>query len=149
MQTKLSVILFLVGSLSTSIILADEGHRSSYYKNGEIHVNVLGTPEEEPLTSGHWDFKPSWSKTGDMLVFFRRLVNHREVSQWKTAICIINVDGTGFHQLTDGTHTDFNQTWTRDGTNTPIWNRKNPEDGRLSGDGEQSRRQAWRGVSAH
>jgi len=31
--------------------------------------------------------------------------------------------------LTDGTHTDFNQTWTRDGSNTPIWNRKNPEKG--------------------
>ena len=90
---------------------------------------MLGTPEEKPLTTGHWDFKPSWSKTGDMLVFFRRLVNDREVGNWKTAICIINVDGTGFHQLTDGTHTDFNQTWTRDGTNTPIWNRKNPSTG--------------------
>jgi len=27
--------------------------------------------------------------------------------------------------LSDGTHTDFNPTWTRDGLNTPIWNRKN------------------------
>ncbi len=107
---------------------AEEGHhRAPYYKDGEIHVNVLGTPEEEPLTTGHWDFKPSWSKTDDMLVFFRRLVNDKDVSNWKTAICIINVDGTGFHQLTDGTHTDFNQTWTRDGTNTPIWNRKHPQ----------------------
>jgi hypothetical protein len=35
------------------------------------------------------------------------------------------VDGTGFHQLSDGTRTDFNPTWTRDGLNTPIWNRKN------------------------
>jgi len=130
--TRLSAcfaMLFLVTSIHTSIGFADEGHRSSYYKNGEIHVNVLGTPEEKPLTSGHWDFKPSWSKTGDMLVFFRRLVNHREVGKWKTAICVINVDGPGFHQLTDGTHTDFNQTWTRDGTNTPIWNRKNPKTG--------------------
>lgn len=99
-------------------------YRSAYTKNGEIHVNVLGTPESEPLTSGHADFKPSWSATGDMLVFFRRTKNHRDVSQWKTAIHIIRVDGTGLHQLTDGTHTDFNQTWTRDGTNTPIWNRK-------------------------
>ena len=107
----------------------EEGHRASYYMNGELHVNVLGTPEGTPLTSGHWDFKPSWSKTGDMLVFFRRLVNDPEVGNWKTAICIINVDGTGFHQLTDGTHTDFNQTWTRDGSNTPIWNRKNAETG--------------------
>ena len=109
---------------------AEKGHRSSYYKDGEIHVNILGTPEGEPLTEGHWDFKPSWSKTGDKLVFFRRLMNHKDVSQWKTAICIINVDGTGFHQLTDGTNTDFNQTWTRDGTNTPIWNRRTPGTGR-------------------
>ena len=37
--------------------------RAAYFKNGEIHVNVLGTPETKPLTSGHWDFKPSWSRT--------------------------------------------------------------------------------------
>ena len=105
------------------------GYRGSYFMNGEIHVNTYGTPERKPLTSGHQDFKPSWSKTGDMLVFFRRLKNHRVTVMWKTAIHIINVDGTGLHQLTDGTHTDFNQTWTRDGTNTPIWNRKNPATG--------------------
>jgi len=103
--------------------------RGSYYVNGEIHVNTYGTPEGKPLTTGHSDFKPSWSKTGDMLVFFRRLKNHPITVKWKTAICVINVDGTGFHKLTDGTHTDFNQTWTRDGSNTPIWNRKNPETG--------------------
>ena len=105
------------------------GYRGSYFKNGEIYVNVYGTPEGKPLTSGHQDFKPSWSKTGDMLVFFRRLKNHRVTVMWKTQIHIINVDGTGLHALTDGTHTDFNQTWTRDGTNTPIWNRKNPATG--------------------
>jgi hypothetical protein len=103
------------------------GFKGSYYMNGEIHVNTYGTPEGKPLTKGRWDFKPSWSKTGDMLVFFRRLKNDPVVTNWKTAICIINVDGTGFHQLTDGTHTDFNQTWTRDGTNTPIWNRRHPD----------------------
>jgi len=103
--------------------------RGSYFVNGEIHVNTYGTPEGKPLTTGHQDFKPSWSKTGNMLVFFRRLKNHPVTVMWKTAICVINVDGTGFHMLTDGTHTDFNQTWTRDGTNTPIWNRKNPETG--------------------
>ncbi|MCP4452460.1 MAG: hypothetical protein GY809_13445, partial [Planctomycetes bacterium] len=105
------------------------GYRGSYFKNGEIHVNVYGTPEGKALTSGHQDFKPSWSKTGDRLVFFRRLKNHRVTVMWKTQIHIIKVDGTGLHALTDGTHTDFNQTWTRDGTNTPIWNRKNPATG--------------------
>ena len=105
------------------------GLRGSYYVDGEIHVNVYGESESKPLTTGHWDFKPSWSKTGDMLVFFRRLKNDPDVSKWKTAIHIINADGTGLHQLTDGTQTDFNQTWTRDGRNTPIWNRKNPQTG--------------------
>jgi Tol biopolymer transport system component len=130
---RIPLLLFTLCSaavfVSPFVSAAEEGHRSSYYKDGEIHVNVLGTPEEEPLTTGHWDFKPSWSKTGEKLVFFRRLVNDREVSNWKTAICVINVDGSGFHQITDGTHTDFNQTWTRDGTNTPIWNRKHPTRG--------------------
>ena len=103
------------------------GYRGSYFKNGEIHVNEYGTPEGKPLTSGHQDFKPSWSKTGDMLVFFRRLKDDPVVTNWKTAIHVINVDGTGLHPLSDGTHTDFNQTWTRDGANTPIWNRKHPD----------------------
>jgi len=105
------------------------GFRGSYFCNGEIHVNTYGMPEGRPLTAGYQDFKPSWSKTGDMLVFFRRLVNNPVTVNWKTVMCVINVDGTGLHQLTNGTHTDFNQTWTRDGTNTPIWNRKNPEKG--------------------
>jgi len=108
---------------------AGGGPRASYYFNGEIHVNELGKPEGKPLTTGHWDFKPSWSKTDNRLVFFRRLKDDPVTVKWITAICIINVDGTGFHQLTDGTHTDFNPTWTRDGLNTPLWNRKNPEKG--------------------
>lgn len=128
MKSIITIPLSLI-LLAGAFAFAEEGHRASYYKNGELHVNVLGTPEEEPLTTGHWDFKPSWSKTGDHLVFFRRLVSHKEVGKWKTAICIINADGSGFHQVTDGTHTDFNQTWTRDGTNTPIWNRKKPAGG--------------------
>jgi len=104
--------------------------RISYYCNGEIHVNVPGEPEGKPVTSGHWDFKPSWSKTGNMFVCFRRLKNDPNVSKWITAAFIVNVDGTGFHFLSDGTHTDFNPTWTRDGKNTPLWNRKDPATGR-------------------
>lgn len=104
--------------------------RISYYKTGELHVTEIGKPEGKPLTTGHWDFKPSWSRTGDMLVCFRRLKDDPVTAKWKTAIFVINVDGTGFHQLTDGTRTDFNPTWTRDGRNTPIWNRKNDQTGR-------------------
>jgi len=130
-RPKVAVLLRKAEGQQEEVVIGAKstGYRGSYFMNGEIHVNTYGTPEGKPLTTGHQDFKPSWSKTGDMLVFFRRLKNHRVTVMWKTAICIINVDGTGFHQLTDGTHTDFNQTWTRDGTNTPIWNRKNPATG--------------------
>ena len=82
------------------------------------------------MTTGHWDFKPSWSKTGNHLVCFRRLEGDPvNVMTWKSVIFIINADGTGYHELSDGTHTDFNPTWTRDGKNTPIWNRKNEKNG--------------------
>ena len=111
--------------------IAARGIRCSYYKNGRIYVGVLGEPDGKPITvppvKGWEDFKPSWSKTGDMLVFFRRVKNDPVVTNWKTVICVINVDGTGFHKLTDDKHTNFNPTWTRDGTNTPIWNRKTPQ----------------------
>ena len=110
--------------------IAARGIRCSYYKNGRIYVNVLGTPEGQPITvppvKGWEDFKPSWSKTGDMLVFFRRVKNDPVVVNWKTVLCVIKADGTGLQKLTDDKHTNFNPTWTRDGTNTPIWNRKTP-----------------------
>jgi Tol biopolymer transport system component len=103
--------------------------RISYFCNGEIHVNEPGKAEGKPLTTGHMDFKPSWSKTGNMVVCFRRTKDDPDTLKWKSAIFVINVDGSGFHQLSDGTHTDFNPTWTRDGKNTPIWNRKNDKTG--------------------
>jgi hypothetical protein len=60
-------------------------------------------------------------------VFFRRVKNDPVVVNWKTVLCVINVDGTGLQKLTDDKHTNFNPTWTRDGANTPIWNRRTPK----------------------
>jgi len=103
--------------------------RISYFCNGEIHVSEVGRPEGRPLTTGHMDFKPSWSKTENRLVCFRRTKDDPITVNWKSAIFVINTDGTEFQQLTAGTRTDFNPTWTRDGRNTPIWNRKNDQTG--------------------
>lgn len=130
MNLKAILPLLCVATLSRAEQPDASGLRASYYKDGEIHITVLGQPETKPITTGHWDFKPSWSITGDHLVFFRRLKDDPEVNNWITAMCIINTDGSGFHQLSDGTMTDFNPTWTRDGKNTPVWNRKVP--GKLS-----------------
>jgi hypothetical protein len=70
--------------------------------------------------------KPTWSMTDDMLTFFRVTEFARDISDWKTAICVIGVDGTGFRKLTDSTHADFNPTWTRDGSARVIFNRRAP-----------------------
>ena len=32
-----------------------EGFRGSYFVGGQIHVNVYGTSEGQPLTTGHWN----------------------------------------------------------------------------------------------
>jgi hypothetical protein len=108
---------------------ANAGYRFSYFANGRICVNELGEldgtkPITVPPKKGWQDFKPSWSKTGDMLVFFRRVKNDRTVTNWKTVLCVVKIDGTGLQELTDNEHTNFNPTWTRDGTNLPIWNRR-------------------------
>ncbi len=75
------------------------------------------------LTSGFSDFKPVWSKSGSMIVFFRLVTSNPSVSYWKTQIWVVNADGTGLRQLTSGLYGDFNPTWTRDGTNMIIFNR--------------------------
>ncbi len=105
-------------------------HRGSYALNGRIHVGRFGHPDGEPVTTGRRDqpdMKPSWSKEGDLLVFFRLMKYAEQIPDWKTAICVVKTDGTGFRMLTDGTHTDFNPTWTRDGSNLVVLNRQNPE----------------------
>lgn len=117
------------GKGSDTVPTADASLTGAYALNGELHVNVFGTPEGRPITSGHQDMKPSWSKTGDWLVFFRLTQYAPQVLDWRTAICVVNADGTGFGKLTDGTHTDFNPTWTRDGTNLAVFNRRDPKTG--------------------
>lgn len=99
-------------------------HRGSYTVNGRIHVGLFGHPDGKPLTTGHTDMKPSWSKTGDKLVFFRSV---KEADPWRTSICVIKTDGTGFNKLTDGTYSDMNPTWTRDGSNLVVFNRHDDE----------------------
>ena len=97
--------------------------RGVYSVGGQLHVNTFGTPEQQPITSGHRDMKASWSKTGDKIVFFRVTRLALKIARWKTAICVINSDGTGFRALTDGSHSDFNPTWTRDGKNRIVFSR--------------------------
>ena len=108
------------GSLLPAAHLTDERWVSS--DNLRITINQYGR-DRQFLTQGHDDFKPTWSQTGSMLAFFRVASYGSTFAQWKTRLCVINTDGTGFRELSDGRYADFNPTWTRDGTNLIILNR--------------------------
>ncbi len=98
--------------------------RAAYTVNDEIYVNNLGSPEGSPITSGHPDYKPSWSADGKWIVFFRIMANPGwDISRWKTAIFIVKPDGSELRQLTSGKFTDYNPTWSREGSNFIIINR--------------------------
>ena len=90
--------------------------------NLRVTINAYGQ-ERKFLTTGHDDYKPTWSATGGRLAFFRALQYGAEFAAWKTKLCTIRVDGTGFRELSAGQYADFNPTWTRDGTNRIILNR--------------------------
>jgi hypothetical protein len=90
--------------------------------NLRVTINSFSQPRLF-LTTGFDDYKPTWSQSGGRLAFFRTLQYGSEFANWKTKLCTIRVDGTGFRELSLGRWADFNPTWTRDGTNEIIFNR--------------------------
>ena len=100
--------------------------RGVYSVNGRLHISFFGTPDGAPITTGPGDMKPSWVRTGGKIVFFRLITPAPRIPDWKTAICVVNTDGTGFRKLTDGSQTDFNPTWSRDGKNAILFSRRDP-----------------------
>ena len=77
------------------------------------------------ITEGHRDHKPVWSKKGDMITFFRATgeTDAKPFNEYRTHICVVNDDGSGFKELTDAENPNLNPTWTRDGSNKIIFNR--------------------------
>jgi hypothetical protein len=108
---------------------------STIDEKGKHQITIHDGDNLHILTKGETDNKPSWSKEGDMLTFFRwngtylgKKVLWDEVefgpfNLYHDEICVINVDGTGFKVLVDDTYANVNPTWTRDGTNQIIFNR--------------------------
>lgn len=145
MKKNLLLIIFLLITLLNIACATDDNPENSGIYRGvytirlstsqELHISDLGSGETESaktrLTSGHYDMKPSWSKTENMIAFFRYVSgNVNNVPSCYTKLCVINSDGTGFRELTNGTYGDFNPTWTRDGSNKIVFNRKNQSTGR-------------------
>ena len=133
----IAVIIFLIACSANDSEYADIpitpgdvklSERWASSENLEITVNRQDAPGIT-VTSGRRDFKPSWSKTGDMLTFFRFVSKGRGFHTWRTKICVVNIDGTGLRELTSADYPHFNPTWTRDGTNKILFNRRSIERG--------------------
>lgn len=78
------------------------------------------------LTDSNRDFKPVSSPDGKRLVFFRvGTYGDGTFEKWRTAIHVINVDGSGLRKLTSGEFADYNPTFLRDGSNRIAFSRYN------------------------
>jgi hypothetical protein len=97
--------------------------RVAYIKEGGLEIKDLKTNETKRLTKGYMDSAPSWSPSLDKIVFIRIIRYSSMPEFWKTSICIINSDGSGFKILTEGNYLDYAPTWTRDGTNKIVFTR--------------------------
>jgi len=103
----------------------------AYSLDDSIYVNTPDGKAARRITEGHPDFKPSWSPDGKWIVFFR-IVNDKNlpIPKWRTKICVVSPDGKIVREITSGAFTDFNPTWTRDGKNSIIINRYDPDKNR-------------------
>ena len=54
-------------------------------------------------------YHTTWSKDGSQLIFDQQIIEYGEPG--KTYLCKINVDGTNFVQITDGSHWEFDPCW--------------------------------------
>lgn len=97
---------------------------SLIFSHSRFNITALHEGSLKVLTHSERDFKPVSSPDGKLAVFFR-VASYGDGSfeTWRTAICIIHTDGTGFRQLTDGRYADYNPTFMRDGTNRILFNR--------------------------
>ena len=77
-----------------------------------VDEQILTTPLS---VNGAGDMKPSWSKTGDQIVFMR-VLNGTAGPEGKMHTSIMNADGTGIKNLTAGEYGEWHPTWFRDGS---------------------------------
>jgi hypothetical protein len=77
------------------------------------------------LTAGEQDdYKPAYSPDGTQIAFFRVLdYGDGPARTWKSKLCVMNADGSGYRELTNGDHADWHPYWSRDGSNQITFTR--------------------------
>ena len=96
----------------------------SRVKGGIDPVQILPAPErpvpQRVRRGGAWKFAGRYCRSANR--YYERPENRSSVDGFRPVLTKLHLDE--FRQLTDGAHTDFAQTWTRDGTNTRIWHKR-------------------------
>jgi hypothetical protein len=96
------------------------------FSHSRFNVSTMIDGKVHVLTHTNRDFKPVSSPDGKTLVFFRvRTYGDGTFETWRTAIHVVNVDGSGVRQLTSGDFADYNPTFLRDGSNRIAFSRYN------------------------
>jgi hypothetical protein len=87
--------------------------------SSSAHANI------DWLTDGALDdYKPVYSPDGSQVTFFRVYEYLGEpVPEWRSKICVMNADGSGYRELTSGEYSDYIPYWTRDGSNDITFTR--------------------------
>lgn len=73
--------------------------------------------------SPHNDYKPVISPDGTKIAFFRSYNEDADFFLWKSAICVMNADGSDLRELTGHDFMNTEPYWTRDGSNRITWSR--------------------------
>lgn len=132
MTHRALIVTFLATSVAGSAgaegpaSLPDTGTSRWYaYVDGRIAENATLSESPTYFTDPELDdYKPVPSPDGSRIAFFRAIdYGKGQDITWKTKICVMNADGSGFRELTAGEHMDTNPQWTRDGSNKIVWTR--------------------------
>ena len=79
----------------------------------------------------HNDYKPVISPDGAKIAFFRTYQEDPSFFLWRSSICVMDIDGSNFHEITDHTHMNTEPYWTRDGSDRVTWSRMvHPDNGK-------------------
>jgi hypothetical protein len=74
-------------------------------------------------TASNNDYKPVISPDGSRIAFFRTYQEDPSFFEWRSSICVMNIDGSDFRELTGHDYMNTEPYWMRDGSNRIIWSR--------------------------
>lgn len=126
-QQPSQLTLQLNGSIPDHVTFSEKPQNLQWVSTAtdQIVVSSSSSSDIQTITDSEFDdYKPVYSPDGSMIAFFR-VFDYDDFNQsnWKTIICVVNSDGTGFRELTTADNTNWNPMWTRDGSNQIIFTR--------------------------